>query len=263
MGSIGTMSTKGVAQMNCRTAREAIDTSPSQQQDRLEQNLAGHIAECGACASYADGTFKLIALMQSQPRVEAPPDFDFRLRARIARERDVQHGLLDRLAAFWQKSFSPARAAAALALVAVSITSGTIYFSRNAGEQNRQDIAAMTEVVPAVPASSPSSAPPSATVPGPVAPAAPGLVGHVKREVPRGALVSHVGSTSEPRVVAVRYGGSEMTSQEVWIYRPGGSRSIIVPRRGQSLGAELAGLQKASLSRAPGSAAPVPAVETF
>jgi hypothetical protein len=241
--------------MNCRTARVAIDTS--QKSDRLEQNVSAHVAGCGECTAYADGTFKLIALMQSQPRVDAPPDFDFRLRARIARERDVHGSLLDRLAAFWQKSFSPARVAAVLALVAVSITSGTIYFTRNGGEPKPQEIAAVVDKVPAF-----TIPTPSATVVGPER-SAPVPASSVARDVARGTVAGHVGSVSEPRVVAVRYGGSDMTSQEVWIYRPDGSRSIIVPRRGQSLGAELAVLQNASGSQSARSAATGSAVETF
>ena len=255
MRSSGSM-TKGVAQMNCRTARMAIDTG--QQRDRLEQDVSGHVTGCAECASYADETFKLIALMQSQPRVEAPPDFDFRLRARIARERDVRHGVLDRLAAFWQKSFSPARAAAVLALIAVSITSGTIYFTRDAAKPKPQEIAAIVDKVPAT-----VTATPAVTVPVLEPVTAPVPANSLARNSSRGLAVSPVGSVSEPRVAAVRYGGSEMTSQEVLIYGPGGSRSIRVPRRGQSLGAELAVLQNAGISQSSRSRAPVATVETF
>jgi hypothetical protein len=242
--------------MNCRTARVAIDSS--QQRDRIEQDVSAHVTGCGECASYADGTFKLIALMQSQPRVEAPPDFDFRLRARIARERDVSHGVLDRLAAFWQKSFSPARAAAVLALIAVSITSGTIYFTRDATTPKRQEIASIVDKVPAA-----VSATPAVTVPVPEPVTAPVPSNSFARDGARGIGVSPVTSLSEPRVVALRDGGSEITSQEVLIYGPRGSRSIRVPRRGQSLGAELAVLQNASISQSSRSAAPVAIVETF
>ena len=123
---------------------------------------------------------------------------------------------------------------------------------------NLQEIAAIVDKVPAT-----ATATPAVTVPVPEPVTAPVPANSFTRDGARGIAVNPVSSVSEPRVVAVRYGGSEMTSQEVLIYGPGGSRSIRVPRRGQSLGAELAVLQNAGISQSSRSGAPVASVETF
>ena len=70
----------------CREMRREID------QSELRQNLSAaaeaHLAECAACAAFRDERFRLRELIGALEPVVAPADFDVRLRARIARQRD-------------------------------------------------------------------------------------------------------------------------------------------------------------------------------
>ena len=69
-------------------------------------------------------------LLSAQPRVEAPADFDFRLRARIARaESRPSVGPVAVLTNFFGMSFSIKQAAASLAALAVMAAVTTSYFT--------------------------------------------------------------------------------------------------------------------------------------
>jgi hypothetical protein len=77
---------------------------------------ASHAAVCAECRTFGDETAALRGLISGLARVDAPPDFEFRLRARISaadssRSRGWSHNLLPRAA--WLA------AAGCLALVAV------------------------------------------------------------------------------------------------------------------------------------------------
>ncbi|MBK7601173.1 MAG: hypothetical protein IPJ07_22660 [Acidobacteria bacterium] len=80
--------------------------------------------ECTDCSSYSDQTMGLIALLRAQPMVEVPSDFDFKLRARIARAKSEPEST-SILGHLWAKTFSwgqTATAAAALGLVLTFVT---------------------------------------------------------------------------------------------------------------------------------------------
>ncbi len=69
--------------MNCKQIREEIDAAS-------RHNMRGggamsHLDSCPDCRRYSDETASLTRLLSAQPRVEAPPDFEFRLRARLLR----------------------------------------------------------------------------------------------------------------------------------------------------------------------------------
>ncbi len=113
--------------MNCQTIRETIDTAS--RRAGYGETVHTHLGGCSDCRRHADEASSLLALLNAQPRVEAPADFDFRLRARIARaqsEPQVAANLLER---FWAKSFSLGQAATAMAAIAVALTASTIYFT--------------------------------------------------------------------------------------------------------------------------------------
>lgn len=113
--------------MNCQTIRETIDTAS--RRAGYSETVHAHLGGCSGCRRHADEMRSLFALLDAQPRVEAPADFDFRLRARIARaqsEPQVAAGLLEK---FWTKSFSLGQAATAMAAVAVALTASTFYFT--------------------------------------------------------------------------------------------------------------------------------------
>ena len=72
---------------DCRTVRGEIDTSELGQ--RLSAPLEMHLAACAACAQFRTERAQLRELVGSLKPVAAPADFDLRLRARIAREKDA------------------------------------------------------------------------------------------------------------------------------------------------------------------------------
>ncbi len=73
---------------DCRTVRREIDISELGQ--RLSEPLEMHLAACAACAQFRTERAQLRELVGSLKPVVAPADFDMRLRARIAREKDAR-----------------------------------------------------------------------------------------------------------------------------------------------------------------------------
>ena len=70
----------------CREARREIDQSELRQ--TLSVEVEAHVAGCAECAAFRDERSRLRELVGALEPVVAPVDFDLRLRARIARERD-------------------------------------------------------------------------------------------------------------------------------------------------------------------------------
>lgn len=132
--------------MNCQTIRETIDTAS--RRAGYSENVYAHLGDCSACRRHADGTRSLFALLSAQPRVEAPADFDFRLRARIARAQAEPHVAAGLLEKFWTKSFSLGQAATAMAAVIVALSASTFYFThRNEVATSNGTIAQVTTPV--------------------------------------------------------------------------------------------------------------------
>lgn len=115
--------------MNCNQTREAIDSSL--RRAAYGDSVNAHLSGCPDCRRNADETESLLMLLKAQPRVEAPADFDFRLRARIARaEAEQAHsiGFLEKIwESFLAQTFSWGQAATAMAAVAVLIMVSTYY----------------------------------------------------------------------------------------------------------------------------------------
>ena len=71
----------------CRDVRLEIDQSELQQP--LSASSEAHVGACVGCATFRDERVHLRELVGGLQPVTAPADFEIRLRARIARERDV------------------------------------------------------------------------------------------------------------------------------------------------------------------------------
>jgi hypothetical protein len=71
----------------CREVRQEIDESALRQS--MSANTEAHVAACGACQTFRDERVRLRELVGGLKPVTAPADFEMKLRARIARERDV------------------------------------------------------------------------------------------------------------------------------------------------------------------------------
>src|ERR1044072_4356897 len=71
----------------CREVRQEIDQSELRQS--LSANSEAHVSACGTCQAFRDERLRLRGLVGGLKPVTAPADFEMKLRARIARERDV------------------------------------------------------------------------------------------------------------------------------------------------------------------------------
>lgn len=71
----------------CRAVRREIDETELRQS--LSANGEAHLASCNACKTFRDERLRLREMVGGLQPVTAPADFEMRLRARIARERDL------------------------------------------------------------------------------------------------------------------------------------------------------------------------------
>lgn len=71
--------------MNCRNVRHEIEEAAVG--DLLSSDVNGHLSNCVACKTFFREQTSLQELVASLGTVEAPGDFDFRLRARLAGEK--------------------------------------------------------------------------------------------------------------------------------------------------------------------------------
>jgi len=71
--------------MNCRSVRREIEEAPLG--NLLSASASDHLRNCPECNLFRDDRLKLREMLSSLGGVEAPGDFDFRLRARLANEK--------------------------------------------------------------------------------------------------------------------------------------------------------------------------------
>ncbi|MDQ3258771.1 MAG: hypothetical protein M3R15_33710 [Acidobacteriota bacterium] len=76
--------------MNCETFRAEIDESD--RRSRPSAGAAAHLARCTVCGIFYRERMTLRGLVSELEMVLAPADFEFRLRARMASEKDHQGG---------------------------------------------------------------------------------------------------------------------------------------------------------------------------
>lgn len=117
--------------MDCKNVQSAIDTGL--RREAANETVSAHLSGCQDCRRHSDETAVLLTLLGAQPRIEAPADFDFKLRARLARaksEPDRAGGLFERLQA---KAFSLSwgQTAAATITLAVVVTGSALHFSKS------------------------------------------------------------------------------------------------------------------------------------
>jgi uncharacterized membrane protein YdfJ with MMPL/SSD domain len=101
----------------CREVRLEIDNSDLAQP--LSRSAATHTAVCTECAQFREERTRLRQMVGSLRPVSAPADFDMRLRARIAREKDTQRQP-------WIFRFVMSTPAIAFAALAVLMLTGAI-----------------------------------------------------------------------------------------------------------------------------------------
>jgi hypothetical protein len=130
--------------MNCKKIREEIDTAS--RYSLYGGAVASHLNDCPDCLRYSGETASLLGLLSAQPRAEAPTDFEFRLRARLARAQDAAAG--DRrsfLRKIWPETFSRGQMVTAAAALALVVTVSTFWINRDHLAQGPNDDAVATK----------------------------------------------------------------------------------------------------------------------
>lgn len=140
--------------MNCKTCRTEIEDSNGVRP--LSQVANIHIESCVRCLSFCEERQALKKMISSLEVITAPPDFDFRLRARLAALKGQESSGVS-----WNRfapgGWSLALAASFVILVAVGVVVRQALFNPDAGR-------APQEVVNVRPPNAPASVVPS-TVP--------------------------------------------------------------------------------------------------
>ena len=138
--------------MDCRLVQSQIEEAELGRS--LSADLSAHVQGCQQCSTFLDERTKLRHLVASLGQVEAPPDFDFRLKARLAsneRSRSYSFGKL--------LLGIPAAAVAALLIVV-----GTLFLIRQPEPISTSPVQALVrKEAPVVSSPSPTT-PPSAGV---------------------------------------------------------------------------------------------------
>ena len=125
--------------MKCKQIREEIDAAS--RHNIRSGAVKSHMDACPDCRRYSDETASLTRLLWEQPRVEAPPDFEFRLRARMLRAQAAPaitpRGFLWKIL---PGTFSWGQTGAAVAALALVVTVSVFYADRGAGTPEPENI---------------------------------------------------------------------------------------------------------------------------
>ena len=137
-----------MSSMNCRNIKREIEARGA---GRFSAAVMEHIERCAACETISRQQSELHALVSSLGRVEAPADFDVRLRARLAAEEREK----SRSFAFADLSFGLRSAAVAAVLLVIGSAFVLVTF------RNRPDAVLagnkQVAVTPVAPESKPKS----------------------------------------------------------------------------------------------------------
>lgn len=127
---------------NCEDVRRELDEVMLG--DECSSTAREHVGDCAACREFEQQQTKLRQIVGSLGVVQAPPDFDFRLRARLANESGS--GAYHLKAAYWSFSRSAATALAALVLFV-----GGYFLVRYFTPSSNVEVARQTETPPGGP----------------------------------------------------------------------------------------------------------------
>lgn len=111
----------------CRVTRQEIDQS--ELNHGLSDQTLGHLASCASCSQFRDERTKLRELVGDFEPVTAPADFDVRLRARIAAQRQGNG-----YRPFFERFAVGTPAIAVAALVIMGVASVVWFTQRNPNE---------------------------------------------------------------------------------------------------------------------------------
>jgi hypothetical protein len=129
--------------MNCKACR--IEIEEAEACAPVSARARSHAETCQSCGAFLVERRSLRQLVGSLETVTAPPDFDFRLRARLAAARSADHRMFA-----WQRFVPHAFPAMAFAALLALVVGVPLIFQQV--NLNRRDDARPTEAVANVPA---------------------------------------------------------------------------------------------------------------
>lgn len=110
---------------DCRSIRAVLEDS--EQKVELGSKIAAHFEHCRSCCLYSEQLMRLRNLLASQPQVQAPADFDVKLRRRIVEANSAKP-------AFWRFVMQPVGAmATAAAIIGLAATMTLTRFVQKPG----------------------------------------------------------------------------------------------------------------------------------
>lgn len=130
--------------MGCKSVNKEIDELESGQLPGA--NAQAHLQACGSCRSFYDDRQKLRQMIAGLETVEAPGDFDFRLRARLANQR------VERASVFSSFGFG----LPSIALVVLAILVGVGIYLRATDVGSQQPLAEVPKTAPSAVQSKPA-----------------------------------------------------------------------------------------------------------
>ena len=112
--------------MKCKACQSEIEEKGTGRESGLSQQARAHMGSCEACRVFGAQRAALRRLLGGLPAVEAPADFDFRLRARLFTAESERK----RLARAW--SFAPGALSLALAASFVMLIGAAVFLRPSA-----------------------------------------------------------------------------------------------------------------------------------
>lgn len=134
--------------MTCQNIQSAINETiyGRMQSPGFNDNVRQHLDECTGCQQHVSEMSRMASLIGGLPRVSAPADFDFKLRARIARAKSEQQQATGWLAGLVGRSFSWAQAGMSMAAIAliVGISTYSLLPRQATTVENRPQVATIS-----------------------------------------------------------------------------------------------------------------------
>jgi hypothetical protein len=128
--------------MDCKACRREIDLAARGEEVQAEEARA-HLSSCAGCREFRSERVALRELIASVEPAPAPPDFDWKLRARLAADRSIRSGSNFRL------GFAPGVQAITLAAAFVLLIAAAVYFKQARTESLSPTPTVATAHVPA------------------------------------------------------------------------------------------------------------------
>ncbi|HYE74477.1 MAG TPA: hypothetical protein VEF04_14155 [Blastocatellia bacterium] len=146
--------------MTCQNIQSAISETVygGMKSPVFNDGIRRHLNDCHGCQQHASEMSQMASLIGSLPRVSAPADFDFKLRARIARAKSEQQQQAGWFSSLLGRSFSLAQAGMATAAIAliVGISTYSLLPKQTTTVDNGPEVAVATSQGKTI-AASPSS----------------------------------------------------------------------------------------------------------